>query len=107
MKIKIERQWSMPNKSTFQIQPIADLLKEELRGGELLVVDPFAGMQNEYATLTNDLNPDAQTDYHLDALDFLSNIKSNSADAVLYDPPYSPRQVSECYHHYGKKGNSA
>lgn len=102
MKIKIERQWSMPNKFTFQIQPIADLLKEEL-DGELLVVDPFAGMQNKYATLTNDLNPDAQTDYHLDALDFLSNIKSNSADVVLYDPPYSPRQVSECYHHYGKK----
>lgn len=22
---------------------------------------------------------------------------------MLYDPPYSPRQVSECYHHYGKK----
>lgn len=37
MKIKIERQWSMPNKSTFQIQPIADLLKEELRGESYLL----------------------------------------------------------------------
>ena len=38
MEIKIERQWAMPNKFTFQIQPIADLLKEELEEN-LLVVD--------------------------------------------------------------------
>lgn len=41
MKIKIERQWSMPNKSTFQIQPIADLLKEELKGGRVTCCRSF------------------------------------------------------------------
>jgi hypothetical protein len=25
------------------------------------------------------------------------------ADVVLFDPPYSPRQISECYKHVGRK----
>lgn len=29
----------------------------------------------------------------------------NSVDMVLYDPPYSPRQVSECYRKLGKTVN--
>lgn len=33
----------------------------------------------------------------MDATDFLKMFDDNSVDAVLYDPPYSPRQVSECY----------
>lgn len=33
----------------------------------------------------------------MDALDFLKMFDDNSIDTVLYDPPYSPRQVSECY----------
>ena len=60
------------------------------------MVDPFANA-NKLATITNDLDPQYDTDYHLDALDFLKQMKDNSADLVLYDPPYSPRQVSESY----------
>ena len=33
----------------------------------------------------------------MDATDFLKMFDDNSVDVVLYDPPYSPRQVSECY----------
>lgn len=33
----------------------------------------------------------------MDALDFLKMFNDNSIDGVLYDPPYSPRQVRECY----------
>ena len=29
--------------------------------------------------------------------EFLQQLDSEYADVVLYDPPYSPRQVSECY----------
>ena len=46
-----------------------------------------------------------QTDYCMDALDFLKQFADNSIDFVLYDPPYSPRQVSECYKKLGKTVN--
>lgn len=49
----------------------------------------------------NDLNLEYDTDYHLDALDFLKLFEDSSVDGVLYDPPYSPRQVSECYNDVG------
>ena len=42
------------------------------------------------------------TDYHLDALEFLKLIESESADCVLYDPPYSLRQVVEHYKGVGR-----
>ncbi len=97
--IKIERVWAMPNKNTFDIKPIHDLLSEEV-DNSLLWIDPFAN-KNKLARITNDLNPEYETDYHIDALDFLRLFDSNAIDGVLYDPPYSPRQVSECYNDFG------
>lgn len=96
--IRIERVWAMPNKNTFDIKPIHELIIEELTDG--LWIDPFANT-NKLASVTNDLNPDYDTDYHMDALDFMKMFDSDSVDGVLYDPPYSPRQVSECYNNVG------
>ena len=64
------------------------------------IVDPFAN-QNNLATITNDLNPAFDTTYHLDATEFLKRLGDASADLVLYDPPYSSRQVAECYKRFG------
>ena len=96
--MKIERIWAMPNKNTFDILPINQLIKSEITSG--LWIDPFAN-KNKIATITNDLNTEFDTDYHLDALDFLKMFDDNSVDGVLYDPPYSPRQISECYNNVG------
>lgn len=93
--MEITRVWAMPNKNTFSIKPINELINRYLKE-DLLVVDPFANA-NKLATITNDLDPQYDTDYHLDALDFLKQIDDHSVDLVLYDPPYSPRQVSESY----------
>lgn len=98
-QIRIERIWSMPNKNTFEIKPIKELILEEVDLSKLWI-DPFAN-RNKIATVTNDLNPEFETDYHLDALDFLKLFENESVDGVLYDPPYSPRQVSECYNNVG------
>ena len=95
----IERAWAMPNKNTFDIPPIRKLIAEEL-GEDTFWIDPFANC-NHVADVTNDLNPTFDTDYHMDALDFLKMFGSKSVDGVLYDPPYSPRQVSECYKNFG------
>lgn len=100
--MEINRIWSMPNKNTFDIKPINKLINKYLRGG--LIIDPFAN-KNKIATVTNDLDEQYDTDYHLDATDFLKLFDDNSVDVVLYDPPYSPRQVSECYKKLGRSVN--
>lgn len=98
MRLKITRAWAMPNKETFTIKPIRELLKEELTDG--LWIDPFAG-KNSPAKITNDLNPEFRTDCHEDAIEFLKRFKNKSIDGVLFDPPYSPRQIAECYKSVG------
>ena len=96
--IRIERIWAMPNSRTFEIKPIMELIQSEITDG--LWIDPFAN-NNKFAKITNDLNPAYDTDYHMDALDFLKMFDDSSVDGILYDPPYSPRQVSECYSDVG------
>lgn len=96
--IAFERIWAMPNKNTFEIKPIHNLVTDEMTKG--LWIDPFAN-KSKLATVTNDLNQEYDTDYHLDALDFMKLFDNESVDGVLYDPPYSPRQVSESYNNVG------
>lgn len=97
----INRIWSMPNSNTFQIKPIANLIHNYAYGK---IIDPFAN-SNKLATVTNDLDTQYDTDYHMDALEFLKMFEDESVDTVLYDPPYSVRQVSECYKKMGKTVN--
>lgn len=92
----------MPNSKTFKIKPIKELIDRYLVKG--IVIDPFAN-ENKIANITNDLDTQYNTDYHLDALDFLKLHNDLSIDMCLYDPPYSPRQVSECYKKLDKTVN--
>lgn len=91
----------MPNSNTFEIKPIKELINKYTYG---LVIDPFAN-KNKLANITNDLDEQYDTDYHMDALDFLKKFDDNSVDCVLYDPPYSVRQVSEVYRKLGHSVN--
>ena len=74
----IERKWAMPNKETFKIKPIKDLLSQQFRQG-IEVLDPFP------------------FEYKKDATEFLNEIEDNSFEYAVFDPPYSPRQLKECY----------
>ncbi len=96
--IVIRRCWAMPNRLTFKIKPIKELIEKYIAGA---VVDPFAN-NSKYGTITNDLNPEYNTDYNLDALTFLKILNDEVADVVLFDPPYSISQAAECYKSYGK-----
>ena len=100
---KIERKWAMASRWTFSIKPIKDMLVEEMTKD--LWIDPFAGKFSP-ASVTNDLNPEMETTHHMEALDFLKMYDDESVGGVLLDPPYSPRQVSECYKGFGKKVTS-
>lgn len=94
--MEIKREWAMPNSRTFAIKPIRELIDKYI-SDKKLVIDPFAN-NNRIANITNDIDPDCDADYHLDAIDFLKVFEDQSVDCVLYDPPYSPRQVSEMLH---------
>lgn len=89
----INRIWVMPNKNTFSIGPIRNIIDKYCFG---VSIDPFANT-NRIAQITNDLDPQYKTDYNIDAINFLKVFDDASIDTVLFDPPYSPRQVSESY----------
>jgi tRNA1(Val) A37 N6-methylase TrmN6 len=98
--IIFSRIWEMPNSNTFDIKCIRKLIYRYLKNG-MVSIDPFAN-KCKIASITNDLNPEYNTDYNMDAVDFLKLFEDNSIDLVFYDPPYSLRQVSECYKSVGK-----
>lgn len=103
--MKFSRAWAMPNADTFKVEPIGNFAARyvQLFPGSLSV-DPFA-RNSRMATITNDLNPDTAADYHMDAEEFLKMLaaQGKTADCILLDPPYSPRQISECYAASGLK----
>ena len=97
--IKMERKWAMPNQWTFKIKPIAELIKRYTIDGKGWV-DPFAGKYSP-AEYRNDLNPEIQVESHLDATEFLKRTH-DYFDGGFYDPPYSLRQIVECYKGFGQ-----
>lgn len=96
----INRKFGNPSKHTFTIPPIKDLIWRYVKDGAGWV-DPFAG-ENSPAMMTNDLNKNKPTAFHLPAIDFCKQIKGRYR-GILFDPPYSPRQIKECYEGIGLK----
>lgn len=96
--MKITRTWAMPNKETFKIKPIAELLSRWVGDGKGWI-DPFAG-DNSPAEFTNDLNPKKKAKTHKEAVDFCKE-QTQMFNGVLFDPPYSGRQVKEHYNEIG------
>lgn len=95
--MKIERFWSMPNPDTFSITPIKKYLEDIFSNG-VYGVDPFVrNSPFKNNCLSNDLDETINADEHKDAVVFLKGLISASYDLVLFDPPYSPRQLAECY----------
>lgn len=97
----INRIWAMPNKNTFTILPIKQLLQRYCNQNQI-IIEPFAN-NSKWGTIRNDLNPEYDTDFHMDALEFLKQFENEYADVVLYDPPFSIHQAQECYKSYGKE----
>lgn len=101
------RQFAMPSHETFSIKPISELLDfwtspQMLGTDSPIIVDPFA-RNSMRGTLRNDLNPSTKAQYHMEAREWLATLPDISAHVVLFDPPYSPRQISECYQNVGRK----
>lgn len=97
------REFSMPNSETFSLPPVAKLLDKWLpsTADRAVIVDPFA-RNSRRANFTNDLNPKTSARFHMLAEEFVET-QNVAADAVLFDPPYSPRQISEVYQQIGRQ----
>lgn len=72
----------MPDKRTFQIKPIAALIQKYSNGSQW--IDPFP------------------YPFKQDVIEYLATIETASVDRVLFDPPYSMRQLKECYDSMGQ-----
>ena len=91
----INRKWAMPNKWTFSMKPIQELLyKYEVGAGW---IDPFSG-QNIVTQFENNLQTTG-----IDAFEYLEKFESKSLNGALFDPPYSLTKVKRCYNHVGIK----
>lgn len=102
----ITRTFAMPNSETFTVRPIGDFVRKYLAAGQVSV-DPFA-RNKTWFTHTNDLNPATKAQHHMDAEAFLVMLAADGvkADLGIFDPPYSPRQISECYAAVGLKADA-
>lgn len=98
-----KRVFAMPNSDTFDIPVISDFVKTFLALSSVSV-DPFS-RNKRWCTYTNDLNPATAAEHHMDAAEFLQQLSANgtTCDLGVFDPPYSPRQISECYKSIGLK----
>jgi hypothetical protein len=103
MTILFNRCFAMPNAETFSIRPIGEFVQRYLAEAKISV-DPFA-RNRDWATHTNDINRNTTAHAHMDAEDFLEYLGKRGvvADLVLFDPPYSPRQISEHYKAAGRE----
>lgn len=73
----ISRQWVMPNSKTFKIKPIKEIIKKYSQNKQL-IVDPFANessikefLPKTSTYINNDIDEEFDTQYHLEAYDFL------------------------------------
>ena len=99
--MKFSRTWAMPTKDTFDAKPVKEFVQKYLQASKVSI-DPFA-RNKDWFTYTNDLNPDTRAQYHLDAREFLNLMaaKNITADLLIVDPPWTCRQISECYKGFG------
>jgi len=107
--VKFSRVWAMPSAWTFTIKPIKELLSRYVPDGHGWI-DPYSGLYSP-AQYTNDMLPERNAIFCMDALEFcttvLHHIKPNGGfEGILFDPPYSYRQVSEHYKEAGRRATS-
>lgn len=91
----------MPNPYTFEMKPIANLISKWI-SPDMDVADPFAG-KSKIAKYSNDLAVSGKN-----SIEWLEELVKSGihVDAVLLDPPYSPRQITEVYKSIGLKASS-
>ena|ERR1700744_3733101 len=102
--IAFGRAFAMPNAETFSMGPVASFVRRWRDAVHGEGIDPFA-RNKKIVALTNDIDPATSAQYHMDAEEFCHSIHEAGTRCAfaLFDPPYSPRQISECYKGFGRE----
>jgi len=93
-ELYLKRVWAMPNQNTFQIPVIRRWIDSYILD-ETEILDPFCG-ESVIGKYRNDMKISG-----IDSLDWLPQFEDCSMPIILFDPPYSPRQLKECYKNVG------
>ena len=101
--MKIWREWAMPNSETFKVEPIGLFVKGHLAKSKLSI--GLFARNGHWATITNDLSPETEAEFHMEALEFIEMLTSKKVrpDLAIFDPPYSLEQCSRSYQNVGRK----
>lgn len=86
-----------PTKWTFKPDDVRQYVESRLRGD---VLNLFAGetkLRHDGEVIRNDINEDADADYHFDAEEVADHFAPESFDTVVLDPPYNVRKAREKY----------
>ena len=88
-----------PSKWTFDMSKLKDWLESYCAGN---VLNLFGGktrlkISKNYTEISNDIDIEMPTDYHLDAIKFVENWSGNKFDTIILDPPYNWRKAKEKY----------
>jgi hypothetical protein len=101
---RMSRIWAMPSPWTFQIKVIKSFILGYMTDGYGWF-DPFAGTNPFHLRFSNDLNTEHPTTYHMDAVDFLLELRKVNGDKLmkggLFDPPYTLHQTNQVYKGFG------
>ena len=82
-------------KYTFESTKIKQWVESNSAGK---VLNLFAGSTLlDLEEVRNDLNPEANADYNLDAVDFVKSWEGEKFDTIILDPPYNYRKAMELY----------
>lgn len=103
----VNRVFARASHYTFTIPPIAELISRYVDTNGINWADPFAGM-NSPAQYTNDIRVSMKATHHMEADKFCRKLVKDKIAlvGVLFDPPYSYRQITEHYTEIGLKASS-
>lgn len=93
--MKINRVWEMPNKYTFKMNCVRELLLRYTLNGTGWV-DPFCGVYS-IAEWRNDIDIGKPAESHKDGLEYLKSLLPNTFAGCTFDPPYSTEQCLRIY----------
>ena len=79
-RVRFSKTWAMPNHNTFSIKPIKEFVARWTLGADI-IVDPFA-RDSRVGTITNDLNPETDAQYHMKAEAFLNCLLTQGVEAT-------------------------
>jgi len=85
------------NRYTFKAPKVKAWVEQQCQ--DKIILNLFAGPTrlDSCIEVSNDLNKDFKTHYHMDALELLRDISGEDYDVILLDPPYSYRKSMELY----------